>query len=74
MLIARVNFLITCIAINLALITCLGVNPIQLGLEKWYLAGSIAFGVVLPIIPASLGHFGADPLYGFWYVLVSRRT
>jgi hypothetical protein len=62
----RVNCLITCIALNLYLITCLGVNPLQLRLERWYVAGSLFFGLGLPIIPAALGHLGRDPLYGIW--------
>lgn len=48
------------------LITCFGVNPIERGLEKWYVGGSLVFGLGLPIVPAALGHFGPDPLYEMW--------
>ena len=37
-------------------------------LERWYLAVSLVLGMGVPIVPAILGHFGADPLLNVWYV------
>ena len=38
------------------------------GLELWYIIISLALGFGIPIVPAILGHSGADPIYGGWYV------
>ncbi|WWD19883.1 hypothetical protein CI109_104352 [Kwoniella shandongensis] len=54
------NFLCTCIAINLMLTICFGIDPIQRRLEKWYIIGSIVLGYAIPITPAALGSFGWD--------------
>ncbi|WWC91966.1 uncharacterized protein L201_006919 [Kwoniella dendrophila CBS 6074] len=62
-----VNWLCTCIAINLMITICFNRNPIQMGLEKWYIVGSTALGLGIPIIPTILGHLGYDPIYGSCY-------
>ncbi|KAK4687652.1 hypothetical protein P7C73_g2467, partial [Tremellales sp. Uapishka_1] len=57
-----VNCLCTCIAINLMLTITFGLNPIALRLERWYLGVSMFVGLVVPIAPTALGHFGWDPI------------
>ncbi|WOO76394.1 uncharacterized protein LOC62_01G000018 [Vanrija pseudolonga] len=57
-----VNYLVSFIAVNLAITIVWGLNPIRLGLEKWYIGISIFIGMFIPIIPAGLGHFGYDPV------------
>lgn len=57
-----VNYLCTCIAINLMLIICFGVNPNGKRLERYYVCGSIALGFFIPLIPTALGHFGHDEI------------
>ncbi|WVF67369.1 hypothetical protein IAT40_002124 [Kwoniella sp. CBS 6097] len=59
-----VNFLVTCIAINLVLTICMGINPIQLKLERYYIAGSITLGYIFPLIPAALQRFTWDTALG----------
>ncbi|OCF61500.1 hypothetical protein L486_01148 [Kwoniella mangroviensis CBS 10435] len=67
-----VNWLCTCIAINLMVTICFNRNPIQLGildlrtewLEKWYIIGSSVLGLGVPVIPAIIGHLGEDPVFG----------
>lgn len=36
------------------------------GLERWYIGVSLFIAFVVPIVPAALGHFGADPVYDAW--------
>ncbi|KAK4686183.1 hypothetical protein P7C73_g3946, partial [Tremellales sp. Uapishka_1] len=71
-----VNYLYTCIAVNLMLTICFGVNPIKnreslamssfpvltdgQDLERWYVGLSITVGMGVPVVPAILGHFGWD--------------
>ncbi|BEI92232.1 uncharacterized protein CcaverHIS019_0410520 [Cutaneotrichosporon cavernicola] len=69
-----VNFLCTCIAINLFVTIVLGLNPIRMGLERWYIGCSIFLGLFIPIIPAALGHFGWDPLYHVCWIKSSQRV
>ncbi|KAL1413822.1 hypothetical protein Q8F55_001606 [Vanrija albida] len=57
-----VNYLVSFIAVNLAITIVWGWNPIRLGLEKWYIGISVFIGMFIPIIPAALGHFGYDPV------------
>ncbi|WVQ66773.1 uncharacterized protein L199_004964 [Kwoniella botswanensis] len=59
-----VNWLCTCIAINLMVTICFNHNPIQLGLEKWYIIGSTVLGLGVPVVPAIVGHLGEDPVFG----------
>ncbi|OCF30895.1 hypothetical protein I317_01605 [Kwoniella heveanensis CBS 569] len=59
-----VNFFVTCIAINLFLTICMGLNPIQLKLERYYIAGSITLGHLFPLIPAALRRFTWDTALG----------
>jgi hypothetical protein len=81
----RVNYFITCIAINLMLSVHFALNPLTLrewplvkrmfqaksvGLERWYIGISLFLAFFVPIVPAALGHFGADPVYDAWYVTV----
>ena len=40
------------------------------GLERWYIGISLSVAFFVPIVPAALGHFGADPVYDAWYVIV----
>lgn len=61
-----VNYLCTSIAINLMLTISFGLDPIALGLEKWYIGVPIFLGLVIEIAPAALGHFGTDPVIGGW--------
>ena len=44
-----------------------GINPILHKLERWYTGVSFGLAFGIPIIPASLGHFGPDPVYGNAY-------
>lgn len=37
-----------------------------IGLERWYIFVSLFIAFVVPIVPAALGHFGADPVYDAW--------
>ncbi|WWC95090.1 hypothetical protein V866_001942 [Kwoniella sp. B9012] len=62
-----VNWLCTCIAINLMVTICFNHNPIQLGLEKWYIIGSTVLGLGVPVVPAIIGHLGEDPVFGSCY-------
>ena len=50
------NYLVTCVALNLCLVLVFGVNVLKL--EKWYIMGSFAVGIFVPIVPAALGKFG----------------
>lgn len=38
----------------------------EAGLERWYVGISLFISLFVPVIPAILGHFGADPVYGSW--------
>ena len=60
----RVNYLCTCIAINLMLCVSFGLNPLRAKLERWYIGVSLGLGLGITIIPTALGHFGPDPVYG----------
>ncbi|WVW86435.1 hypothetical protein I302_108483 [Kwoniella bestiolae CBS 10118] len=62
-----VNWMCTCIAVNLMITICFNRDPIGLGLEKWYILGSTVLGLGVPIVPAILGHFGHDPVFGTCY-------
>ncbi|WVQ94965.1 hypothetical protein IAU59_002056 [Kwoniella sp. CBS 9459] len=68
-----VNFLVTCIAINLVLTICMGINPIQLKLERYYIAGSIVLGYAFPLIPAALQRFTWDTSLGNCWIAGHRR-
>ncbi|CAK9780256.1 unnamed protein product [Cutaneotrichosporon oleaginosum] len=69
-----VNYLCTCIAINLFVTIVLGLNPIRMGLERWYIGLSIFIGLFVPIIPAALGHFGWDPIYHVCWIKSSEKA
>lgn len=43
------------------------INPLQAKLERWYLSLSFVLGFGVPLVPAILGHFGKDPMYGLCY-------
>nr|XP_031860363.1 uncharacterized protein CI109_004251 [Kwoniella shandongensis]KAA5527435.1 hypothetical protein CI109_004251 [Kwoniella shandongensis] len=68
-----VNYLCTCIAINLMMTICFQSNPIALGLEKWYVGVSIVLGMGVPIVPAVLGHFGEDKSLGVCYFTATDK-
>jgi hypothetical protein len=36
------------------------------GLERWYIGVSLLLALGVPLFPAGLGHFGADPVYDAW--------
>ncbi|KAI9638993.1 uncharacterized protein MKK02DRAFT_42023 [Dioszegia hungarica] len=63
-----VNYLCTCIAVNLMLTITFGFNPVKLGLEKWYVGTSLLIGFMVPLVPAATGHFRNDPVLGVCWV------
>ena len=52
--------------------TALNFAADRTGLEKYYVGGSIALGALVPLVPAILGHFRNDPVWGVWYVRVGH--
>ncbi|KAI5829026.1 hypothetical protein EV122DRAFT_268998 [Schizophyllum commune] len=68
MFVGITNYLVTCVALNLCLVLVFGVNVLKL--EKWYIMGSFAVGIFVPIVPAALGKFGWDPLLSVCWVTV----
>ncbi|KAL1739922.1 hypothetical protein HDZ31DRAFT_48531, partial [Schizophyllum fasciatum] len=71
MFVGITNYLVTCVALNLCLVLVFGVNVLKL--EKWYIIGSFAIGIFVPIVPAALGKFGWDPLLSVCWVTVEDR-
>ncbi|WRT69972.1 uncharacterized protein IL334_006963 [Kwoniella shivajii] len=70
-----VDLLIMFIAINLLLTINLGLNPLQLRLERWYIGISICIAYIAPLPSAALQHFGWDPaLNTCWINGKGRKT
>ncbi|TRM64485.1 hypothetical protein BD626DRAFT_253251 [Schizophyllum amplum] len=68
MFVGITNYLVTCVALNLCLVLVFGVNVVKL--EKYYVIGSFAVGIFVPIVPATLGTFGWDPLLSVCWVTI----
>lgn len=80
----RVNYLVTCIAINLMLCVCFGLNSVALSqpirsrpwvstltrteLERWYIGVSFFLGIAIEGVPALVGHYGWDPVWQDCYI------
>ncbi|WVW86436.1 hypothetical protein I302_108484 [Kwoniella bestiolae CBS 10118] len=63
-----VDLLVMFIALNLFLTINMGINPLKLHLERWYIGISIAIGYIVPIPSAALQHFGWDRALGTCWI------
>ena len=76
------NWFCVMIAINLMITICFGLNPFRLreallhitcgklniwtGLERWYYGVTLILGLVGPMIPIFMGHYGFDESFQQW--------
>ncbi|WWC95091.1 hypothetical protein V866_001943 [Kwoniella sp. B9012] len=63
-----VDLLVMFIAVNLFLTVNMGINPLKLRLERWYIGISIAIGYIVPLPSAATQHFGWDFALGTCWI------
>ncbi|WWD03864.1 hypothetical protein V865_001920 [Kwoniella europaea PYCC6329] len=63
-----VDLLVMFIAVNLFLTINMGINPLKLRLERWYIGISIAIGYIVPLPSAATQHFGWDYALGTCWI------
>ncbi|WVQ66772.1 uncharacterized protein L199_004963 [Kwoniella botswanensis] len=63
-----VDLLVMFIAVNLFLTINMGINPLKLQLERWYIGISIAIGYIVPLPSAATQHFGWDSALGTCWI------
>ncbi|ORY28028.1 hypothetical protein BCR39DRAFT_588919 [Naematelia encephala] len=67
------NWFCAAMAINLCLTVVFDINPIQRGLEKWYVLIALFLGYAIPILPMARGKFGPEPNSGICYLKTPDR-